>query len=445
MNLKIKFEKELAGDLRKETADKLREARKKPSTFEDLRKEKSALSGYEGSQITGKLEDLKKNVLGRIFKTEKFRKEEAFLNDILKTEKEFDIQNIKKEYETKFNEILASCPLTPEERETYLTTESMEKMSLDDYLILTKRLSGEAFYHVTRYGVRENTFISTGGAHTAGEGEFVNSVTPLLEHGYIKDCTSTVISDKERARSLVNQEFIKTEKESGNSVDEVVNKVLENYGSVYFLDRESTHFSYGKDLHSMYGGEDNYKFYFYYPVEYVLQNDFYHSTRETQITLGEGYYYNKGGIQQQYNDFEIFNFGEGVPINAGILCITGDVEVDPETGSQYILENGKPILDENGEFKKPTKTISSKEYWEDYFNVHPELKPSKILYSNFSTHTFDQTPDLKAWAETKKIHKQDESKQQAFFDYHEMTRGQLREVLTEVIEEKYQEIDKTQK
>ncbi len=52
--------------------------------------------------------------------------------------------------------------------------------------------------------------------------------------------------------------------------------------------------------------ENNYRFYFYYPVEYILQNACYHSTRETQITLRQGYYYNQGGIDQEYIDFEIF-------------------------------------------------------------------------------------------------------------------------------------------
>jgi len=189
MNLERKFEKELAGDLRKETADKLREARKSPESFRDLEKESVLPSKYERPEIKERFEELKKSIFGRIFKTENFRKKEAFLNEILQSEKQSYVAEAKKEYENKFNEILKNCPLTPEEREKYLSTEAMEKMNLDDYLILTKRLSGEAFYHVTRYGVRENTFMSTGGGHTMGEGEFVNNLTPLLKDGYIKDCT----------------------------------------------------------------------------------------------------------------------------------------------------------------------------------------------------------------------------------------------------------------
>lgn len=446
MNLERKFSKELAGDLRKETADKIREARKKPSNFEDLKKEtkktKVLPQEYE-SQVLIKesFESIKKNIIGRIFKTEKFREQSLFLSEMLQNKKDSYIEHAYEEYNQKFNEILKNCPLTAEEREKYLSTESMEKMSLEDYLSLVKRLSGEAFYHVTRYGVRENTFMSTGGGHTQGEGSFVDGLTPLLKDGNINSTTSTIIKDLSKVKSVVDKETIENFKKDGKSVDEVVDKIMASYGTEYFLDRESTHFSYGKELHNMYGGEKGYKFYFYYPVEYILQNDFYQSTREGQIQIGNGYYHNKRGIDQQYNDFEIFNFGKGVPINAGVLCIDADIRVDPKTGSQYLIQNGKPEVDENGKFKKPENTISSQEYWENYFKIHPEIKPSKVIYGNFYTSNYDENADLKNFAESKEISNQDKSKKEEFLDYSKSSRKILRKIFTEIVEEKYKEID----
>ena len=442
MNLERKFEKELAGDLRKSTAEKLLEIRKRPHTFKDLQNEEALPAEYERGYIKKSIEETRSGILGRIFKTEKFRKKETLLNNLLQLEKERSITDIQEDYQGKFNEILKNCPLTQEEKNQYLSTEAMEKMNLEDYLTLLKRLSGEAFFHVTRYGVRENTFTSTGGGHTVGEGDFVNSLEPLLQDGNIKDCTTTVLSNKEYARSLVEEEFIQKEKEDGKSIEEIVSKIMQNYSSTYFLDRESSHFSYGKDLHGMYGGEDNYKFYFYYPVEYILQNDFYHSTRETQITIGQGYYHNQGGIDQQYNDFEIFNFGEGVPINGGILCITGDLRVDPETGSQYVLENGKPKNNDAGGFIRPEKSISSREYWEKYFKENPELKPSKIMYSNLSTSARSGiNSDLVDWAQSKNARSQSKEKKQEFSDYQQNTINLLRETFTKLVEEKYSETE----
>ena len=166
-----------------------------------------------------------------------------------------------------------------------------------------------------------------------------------------------------------------------------------------------------------------------------MQNDFFHKTKEGQIKIGQGYYYNKGGIDQQYNDFGIFNFGKGVPVNAGILCIWGQARVDPETGSQYLLKNGEPVKGKDGEFLKPEQTISSEEYWENYFKENPELKPNKIIYGNFYTSAGKENSDLIEWAETKKAWNQDDKKKKEFEDYQESTRQVLRKIFTEVVKE----------
>ncbi len=431
MKLDRKFSKELAPDLRQETARRLKDARSKPETYEELKKKKTEESRPE-------LEMIKKDIWGRIFKTEKYKKMVKNLNYKLEWEKEFSIEEVQKYYRKEFDRIMSECPLSLEERDEYLNTETLSQMTLDNYLVLLKRLSGEAFYHATRYGVRENTFMSTGGGHDINKGEFVNNLVPLLKDKKINSMTSTVI--KEQKINLNDKSIIELAEE-GNSVDNIVEKVMNQYASMYNLDRESAHFSYAKDLHSMYGAEKDYKFYFYYPIEYILHNDFYQKTRESQITLGMSNYRNKAGIQQQYNDFEIFNFGQGVPIDAGILCISSDVEVDSETGSQYVIKNGKPELDEDGNFKKPSKTISSQEYWENFFTNNPEIKPSKIIYNDFGTYSTEDNEDLEKWADSKNIHYQSEDKKNEFSNYVKETRDQIREIVSRQIKDILKKLD----
>ncbi len=442
MNLERKFSKELAPDLRKETADKIREARNKPSNFDELKKYNKNVrelpEEYESwAPIKESFESLKKDIWGKIFKTEKYRERELFLNEVLSLKKEGDITRAKMEYEEKLNEIIKNCPLSIEEREKYLSTEAMEKMPLEDYLTLLKRLSGEAFYHVTRYGVRENTFMSTGGGHTLGKGTFINSLNQLLEDGNINSLVAREIKNDGSYILKSHENEIKEEIKKGTPIKEIVDHLMKQYDTEYFLDRESAHFSYGQDKHSMYGAEKGYKFYVYYPVEYILQNDFFHKNREVQIKIGESQFFNRGGIDQQYNDVEIFNFGKGVPVNAGILCITGDVDVDPKTGSQYLIENGEPVVDKNGEFKKPDQTITSQEYWENYFKINPELRPSKIIYSDFGTSSNKLDHVLSVWAESKKILNQDPDKKEAFDNYVKFTQDALRKIYTDIITEDF--------
>lgn len=439
MKLERMFEKELAPDLRKETADKIRRVRNRPNSFEDIQKNKKSPEHYnEWTTIRESLESVQKDIWSKIFKTEKYKEVVNLINSQLSVKKESDIERIKNEYKKQFDEILKNCPLTPEEREKYLSTESMEQMPLEDYLVLLKRLSGEAFYHVTRYGVREKTLSSTGGSHDAGEGTFVDSLSPLLKDGCINSATAMVTNNPNLFESKIKKDGVKKLKESGKTKEDIIKEITSSWKSDYFLDRESTHFSYGRNLHHYYGGENNYKFYFYYPVEYIMQNDFFHTERNG-MKIGQGYYNNRGYIEEAYNDVSIFNFGKGVPINSGILCITDNIEVDPDTGSQYLLKNGKPEIDENGNFKKPEKTISSKEYWENYFKNNPELKPNKIIYGGFGTGTYEKTLELEELANSKQLYLQEENKKEEFKKYEKEKLEEVRKIVTEIIEKYYNE------
>lgn len=428
MNLARQFSKELAPNLRKETADQLKEARNRPENYDEWKKNKTeGLSPLE-------LEEIKKNIWGRLLKTEEYKEQLRYVNNCLKNSKKEEIEKIRNDYDKEFEKIMSECPLSEEEREKYLSTEALSKMDLEDYLVLLKRLSGGAFYHVTRYGIRENTFTSSGGGHTFKKDEFVDSFTNLLKDGKINSLSSTII--KNQNIFFVDDSEIIDLAKKGNSVDDIVEDIMITYNGIggRYLDRESSHFSYGKDLHTRYGCEDDYKFYFYYPVEYVLQNDFYQYNRES-INLGDTYYRNEFGIDNQYNDAHIFNFGEGVPVDAGILCISGDVNVDPDTGSQYIIKDGKKEVDESGNFKKPEKTISSKEYWEKFFSKNPEIKPNKIIYYNFFTISKKEDKNLKELENRKVPQYQNEEKLKEFSDYSKETRDKIREIARQQVKD----------
>lgn len=439
MSLERDFSKNLAADLRKETADKIRSARGQADTFKELKRMKEIPKDYNNfsSDFNEKITAAKKNIFGNIFKTEEYQELVAEIEQSLKIKKESDINRIKKDYQQKFEEILGNCPLSEAEREKYLSTEALEKMSLDDYLFLLKRLSGEAFYHVTRYGVRENTFSSTGGGHTVGEGSFLDSFTSLLKDRKINSFFSTVVKNPEMINYYVDSKEVSELKASGKTAEEMVDYIMTSLQTSYFLDRESAHFSYGKPLHNMYGAENDYKFYFYYPVEYILQNDFVYKSRES-INIGHGYLSNRTGIDQQYNDFEIFNFGEGVSVNAGILCITGDIQVDPETGSQYIIKDGKPEADSDGNFLKPAKTINSQKYWESYFAKNPEIKPNKILYHNFGTSSYSPNDNLKELDKKNSFRNISEEELTSLMEYEKLAQDKLREMFQKAVQEKFE-------
>lgn len=432
MNLEQKFSKDLAADLRDETAKKIKAVRAR-SLAEEIDKRKKKEASKEGILLS--LEKIKREILNKLSKTDQDRNDQAFIASTFEARKEFDIKQIKAEYQEKFNEIMASCPLSEQEREGYLNTENLEKMPLDDYLVLLKRLSGEAFYHATKYGIRESHSITNRFNHIEKEGQFVDSLSPILADGKIRSMLSTIISNEEKINRIINPILLKSLKESGSSLEKAADVLLTTYYNAnHPIDKESVHMSYGKELHEMYGGEKGYPIYFYYPVEYILQNDFFYSHRAGKIEIGSSNFKNQRDINLPHNDFEIFNFGEGVPVNAGILCIDGKIMVDSKTGSQYLLdEDGRPKFGDDGNYIKALETISAQEYWENYFKLHPELKPSKVMYESFSTEAENDNENLKEWAMSKDIFKQDAETRQAFRNHINNDREILKQVIMKAI------------
>lgn len=432
MNLEQKFSKNLAADLRDETAKKIKAVRAR-SFDEEIDRRKKIKDYHAGFYFS--FEKIKQEILNKISKVDRDRDEQAFIESTFAARKEFDISQIKAEYQEKFNEIIASCPLSEQEKAEYLNTENLEKMPLNDYLLLLKRLSGEAFYHVTKYGIRESHSMTNRFNHIEKEGQFVDNLSPILADARLHSMLSTIITDEEKINRIINPIALKSLKESGACLEEVADVLITTYYNTnHPIDKESVHMSYGRELHEMYGGEKGYPIYFYYPVEYILQNNFFHSHRAGKMQIGAGDFKNQRDLDMPHNDFEIFNFGEGIPINAGILCIDGNLRVDPKTGSQYLLDtDGRPKFGDDGDYIKAVETISAQEYWENYFKLHPELKPSKVMYESFSTEASHESETLKEWAMSKDIFKQDAETRQAFRNHINNDREILKQVIMKAI------------
>lgn len=436
MSLEQKFSKDLAPDLRDETAKKIKAVRARSLEEEIIkRKQRESAPG----ELWQELKRIKQELLSKLITTDQARETEAFIAESFQARKAYDIEQIQREYQEKFKEIMAKCPLSEAEREEYLSTENLEQMPLADYLTLLSRLSGEAFYHSVKYGAREGHSVTNRFNHLEKEGQFIDNLRPILTDGKIRSLLSTIITDEEEVKRIINPSLVKILKESGSSLTEATDTLLGSYYNTnHPIDRESVHMSYGQDLHNFYGGEKNYPIYFYYPIEYILQNDFFQANRARGIKIGAGHFKNQRDLNMPHNDFAIFNFGEGVPINAGLLCIDGEVRVDPKTGSQYMLEAGQPKIGLDGEYVKATETIRAKEYWEQYFELHPELKPSKVIYEAFSTYAKQESESLKEWAKTKEIFQQDIEKRKEFAEHTEKDREALREIIRRAIKPEFE-------
>ncbi len=468
MGLERDFGKQFAAGERKQAAEQIRAIRKKLKT-DPSQWDQQEINEADNPEIQEKLRELKKDFLGRLFETKKFLEKKEALRILIRSERQQVSAAILQEYNQKLDAILEKTPLTADEQERYLSEAAVISMNLKDYLTMMKRLSGYFLSHVTRYGVRQQTFMSTGGGHNVGVGEFMDNFTPALEAGKLNSFFTNLINETEYVNGILQKlVIIKIKEAKDGSTDKraVVEEVLKELirwdaHDLHPADRTTVHFASNDIAARYYGAEVGYNIYFYYPAEVIAKNYHHEWQGNTNVTAE---------TDSWYNDVGVWNNGKGVPINAGLLCIPENIKVDRKTGSQYLLDaNGKPVINpataehlkfyeanralfdkvllslekirdkyENGvrgwdqfldsdEVKEAAKIlgfsklntfqsylnfaspfnpklkrfyhfrdrsyyarppeenlISSKNFWESYFQKHPDQKPNKIFYFSSS-------------------------------------------------------------
>lgn len=345
MNLEREFSKQYIPEERKKTADELRETRGKiKSDWQEW--DKKDIEEIDNPELRENYENLKRDFIGRLFKTEEFLEKKSIFKSLARKYKREEQKQIQEEFNRHLSEVFKNTPLSKEEQDKYLSEEAVTSMSLDDYLSLMKRLSGYFATHVTRYGVREQTFTGAGGGHTRGENQFMDNFTPILESRRLNSFFSNLINETDYMKGVIKDRILReVQNEPGKDKNEIVTKVVQGIMEseqvsdiVHGADLSSVHFAVNDIAARYYGSEIDYNIYFHFPAEVIAKN-YYH---EEKSDTGFSAWNKPSGF---WNDVGIWNKGNGIPINAGILCIPKNVMVDKETGSKFALnEEKQPIV-----------------------------------------------------------------------------------------------------
>ncbi len=391
-NLERKFSKDHAQELRDETAQEIKRIRNLPISSKEAPEEITSAYYVQETQ-----RELQANMFWRIFERSYYKDLEQIFQDKAKIRKIELVGQVQEDFKLKLQQILAECPLSPEEQEKYLSEEAMSEMDLDNYLVLLQRLSGNYVAHVTRQGVREKNFGMTSYAHI-GETEFHNNFVETLREGQLHSFLTNILSDDPNlgAFLMADVKEIKVEKPDAD-VDEIFNILWARLNASETAEHDrwrgahdhfpaelsSVHFSVNSVESELYGSEKGYDIYFYYPAEFIAHN-YYHQTKGV-YTPAEELQTRQKGVE---SDVFVWNEGKGVPVQASLVCIPENVQVDRKTGSQYALDSGSKPVFQDGQLVKAQDTINSKKYWETYFREHPELRPNKIIYYYRPFETF---------------------------------------------------------
>ncbi len=385
------------------------------------------------------------------------------------------------------------APYTPEEIGKNFSEEHLASLSLNDYALLMKRFPSEMVTHVTRQGVRDHVGHMW---HNLGQDEYHNSFIELITDGRLKSVMSIRMKD-----DMSHEAFIKAfhldrfddAKEAHEYIDRETN--LNNQGTQSsYADALSIHFAAQEVADTYYGAETGNEIFVVYPSLHIDSQYYYRGN----LREGGGGYWNDQWVWA--------NEENGMDINAGMVFIPSDAQVDPENGSQYKIDKEgvakrdvdnlesltaliesdiieelfeelcavenvrssrrgmytyesdfdkakKIIVEKMGIsditmtnilldytsvvslgslrsrkvnqhleqreldagldkilrsnqviFERPDKTVASVEYWENYFDEHPEIKPSKIVYYKGG----DPTQALQQWKRDNGLSKKSE-------------------------------------
>ncbi|MBU0598271.1 hypothetical protein KKF61_04760 [Patescibacteria group bacterium] len=339
MNLEREFSKAYAGDERATLAQELEAVRNKFRRGHDEWNEQELLEHGQPDLIE-QYQELKSGLLGKLIKTMNFKENEAKWKELMRQEEDKVIGRLRRDFSEKLSETVKDIPLSEEEQEKYLSEQALMEMSLPEYMLLMKRLSGNYVSHVTRYGIREQTFMSTGGGHTSHKDEFIDNLSGILKDKRLNSFFTNIVSRTEYAQyNIARQIEDIAGRDPDMGRDQIIDKVLHELMVDAFPqssragDKSGFHVARDDVMGGYYGSEYKYDIYFYYPAEAVAKNYLHDASLE-----------HTGKEHDWYNDVVIWNEGRGIPVDAGICCIPENIKVDKDTGSQYSLDKtGKPI------------------------------------------------------------------------------------------------------
>lgn len=324
----------------------------------------------EAENLSSKIEETSVSLPGKIsdfFKFIKIRSRlmnnsvESVQTDALETNLPDSMKDAKlaiEDFYTKQKVKWENNPYSKEDIEKHFSPEHLASLSLDEYILLLKRFPSQMLTHVTRQGVRDHIGAVN---HHAGVDQMSNGFKDIAKDGKLKSSFSIHVTEnakKEAIADFLNLEN-KTQEQAIQDIDYLAGEETQHHhGS--FADRKSVHLATEEVADAHYGSETGNEIFFSYPSAMIASQYVFSG----QLSKAEGGYHN--------NQWVFFNEDEGLDIDAGLVFIPKNVQVDKKTGSKYELnENLEPI--ENKDLYSQVDNLISNEDFKSFVQEYKEV------------------------------------------------------------------------
>ncbi len=282
-------------------------------------------------------------------------------------------------FRAKVLDIYEEGPLTKEEIEESFTTDNLRRLSLEEYVALLRKVPAKFITHITRHGFCDRT-----SHHHFDKESFHHGFEGLLAGRNIQSGMDRIAEgewDKDKVRLMLREigipsEYCKTRGDAVEILNEFSRRSVTGLPTSDFTDLNAVHGALDYVADWYYGSEIGNQIFVLYPAAFVASQ--YESTSQNG-NVPDNFAQPKDSRHDARNDIWMMRKGDErgiLPLDAGIVFIPANARVNPNTGSKYEIaengsrEEGSPLTQES---------ISSQEYWENYFN-RTGYRPSKIIY-----------------------------------------------------------------
>jgi hypothetical protein len=320
----------------------------------------------------------------REFSKEKFAKKRAELVDWIKQLREIQRTDPEKAkdylpprellhtFYEEMNKVYKDLPLDKEEIEEQFSSENLSRLNLNEYIALLKKVPPRFILHITRQGVRDRA------SFHSGRGEVSHGFESILNSGEIgsilERCLEGVIT-KESVRNVINNylripENFPTRSEATQRIEDFLTRhVGNNLAHSEVADVSALHVSMDYVMTEEYGAERGNDIFFVYPTAFIASQ----YKIAAQWAVPDEFNMVKSGISGQFNDLWIKtkeNNAGSMPLDASIVFIPANTQVDKNTGSKYDIDHeGVPVsnTEQIEKIKLLINLPETKEAWPDVY------------------------------------------------------------------------------
>lgn len=285
-------------------------------------------------------------------------REEAYEEEQSRNQRRIDTYTrLPKETLALLREQSADIPLSVEEKKQLLQPEVLSSLSLDEYILLWKRLHPYFLGHVTRQWFRDHV---SGSDHMWGLEEFHEWFTSILDDDKqllppISVRKGVNPHDRETIEAYVRNEIIPKSDNAQAAKSDLDAALWASLASApkYAADT-SVHFAKEIIADNTYGWEQ------WNEVFYVFPSDVLASQYDYAFNWTEDF--REKQHEEKWNDIFVWPSDKdtnAIPLDMWIVFLPEDAQVDPDTGSKYAHRevDGAKTMIENEENKSVVREV----------------------------------------------------------------------------------------